>query len=221
MARRKRRTSIRTAAATAQKQVKQRLRELRDDPLRVLPECPHGEPRPIAKLRRRLEKVAAGKAGFLDKRDKGIVGAVARSLPLADLDAIPRLADAKVAGRRRFYLSRGNIPNNIFLGIQNHDEPRALLMAYRHVAKKEGLHFFARPGFWCTGEVPGPPQAWLDLLAERAEAPLRRVTGRCAHGATHRGRTAAPCPRRRWRRAPGGRPATTPGAGACRRGCGR
>lgn len=165
--RRKRRTSIRTAAGTAQQAMGERLAALRDDPLRVLPECVGEEPAPLAKIRKRLERVAAGKVGFLDKRDKGVVGAVVQSIPLADAEAYPRLADAKVAGRRRFFLQRGQVIRGCMLGVQNHDEPRALVMAYHHLAKQYELHFFAGPRLWCTGQTPRPPQPWLDALTEK------------------------------------------------------
>ncbi len=174
--RRKRRTSIRTAAGTVQDQFKQRIAALRDDPLRVLPDCPDGDPKPIAKMRGRVERMAAGKVSFLDRRDKSIVGAVANALPLADLEAIPRIADHKVAGKRRFYLQRGHVARNCSLGVQNHDDPIALLMAYRQVAKDHGLHFFTGPRLVCSGTTPKPPAEWLADLTEcklAAEAPDR------------------------------------------------
>ncbi len=164
--RRKKRTSIRTAAATAQRLYLERIRELRDDPLRVMPECPHGEPKPVMKVRTRLEKIKRGKPGFLDKRDRGIVGAVANILDVADQTAVPRLADHTVAGARRFYLQRGDVDRMCSIGVQNHDQPIALLMAWRPMAKKAGLHFFGEPGLWCTGDVPRPPAEWLDALAK-------------------------------------------------------
>jgi len=170
--RRKRRTSIRTAAGTAQKAFGDRLRALRDDPLRVLPDCPHGEPKPIARVRAGLERVRAGKAGFLLRRDKGVVGAVVHSIPLAERESFPRLIDHKVGGQRRFFLTRGHVARSCMLGVQNHDDPRTLLMAYRAMAKEHGLHFFAGDRVACTGDVPRPPRDFIDALAGRASITL-------------------------------------------------
>lgn len=181
-AKRKRRTSIRTAAGVAQEKFLGRLRALRDDPLIVLPECPQGEPRPVAKVRQRLERVKQGKIGFLDRRDKGIVGAVVQSVGLAKLESAPRLLDMKVAGKRRFFMVRGQVQRTCMLGVQNHDEPRALLMAYRTMAKKSGLHFFARPRLWCTGSTPAPPEEWVEELGRVAEARVTKVDGGWAFG---------------------------------------
>ncbi len=164
--RRKRRTSIRTTAGTVQEQYLSRMRALRDDPTRVLPTCTHDEPKPLQKIRVRVERMATAKPGLFDRRDKGVVGAVAQAIPLAELEAVPRIADHKVGGKRRFYLQRGHVARNCSLGVQNHDDPQVLLMAYRNLAKDHGLHFFAGPGLWCTGDTPRPPAEWLDDLLD-------------------------------------------------------
>lgn len=165
----KKRTSIRTAAGTAQDRFRARLEELAADPLRVLPEMPVGEPKPLRKIRVGLEKIAAGKVGFAAKRDKGIVGAVAQSIPLLEQPAFPRLADHKVGGRRRFYLMRGQVQRGCMLGVQNHDDAQTLLMAYRPMAKAHGLHFFCDSKLSCSGTQPVPPERWWDFLAAKAE----------------------------------------------------
>ena len=165
--RKKKRTSIRTAAGTAQERFLSRIRELDADPMRVLPATPFGAPKPVAKVRAGLEKVATGKAGFALKRDKGIVGAVWQSKQLAELEAVPRLVDHKVGGRRRFYLMRGHVPRACMLGVQNHYDPTVLLMAYRKMAKESGLHFFADTGLTCSGDRPVPPDAWWDFIADQ------------------------------------------------------
>lgn len=170
--RKKKRTSIRTAAGTAQKLYLERVRALRDDPLRVLPECTDGTPKPLAKVEKRLNKLRDGKAGFLDRRDRGVVGAVANILDVADQTAVPRLADHKVAGKRRFYLQRGDVERQCSIGVQNHDEPLALVLAWRPMAKKHGLHFFASDRVWCTGPKPTPPPEWIDALSRDDEVTL-------------------------------------------------
>lgn len=165
--RKKKRTSIRTAAGTAQDIFLARIRELAADPLRVLPAMPQGTPKPLAKVQAGLEKVAAGKSGFSIKRDKGIVGAVWQSVQLAELEAVTHLVDHKVGGRRRFYLIRGQVQRAAMLGVQNHDDAKVLLMAYRKMAKESNLHFFADTGLTCSGDRPVPPESWWDFVATK------------------------------------------------------
>lgn len=172
---RRRKSSLRTAPAALQDQFKARIAALVEDPLLALPDT-IGEPvRPLAKLQARLEKMKArGKPGFGDKRDKGVAGGVAYCFEIARQATVPRLLDHKVAGARRFYLQRGHVTRGVSLGVQNHDDPRALLMAYVDMAKEHGLHFFAGDRLWCTGTTPEPPASWLDALATRAEVALER-----------------------------------------------
>lgn len=179
--RRKKRTAIRTAAGTVQDQFVARMGLLRDDPLQALPVCTQGEPKPLQKIRTRIEKMGA-KPGFLDRRDKGIVGAVANAMPLADLTAVPRIADHKVGGKRRFYLQRGQVGRSCSMGVQNFDDPLALMMAYRDMAKDQGLHFFAGSKLWCTGPTPVPPAAWLADLCDVALSAEAQDRFGCGHG---------------------------------------
>lgn len=170
--RRRRRTSIRTAAGTTQKQYLQRLRALRDDPTKVVPEPVGEEPKPLRRIRRRLERMQHKPPTFLDRRDKGVVGAVAQAIPMAEAESVPRILDHKMAGGRKFYTVRGHATRACAIGVQNHDDPRALLLAYREMAKEEGLHFFAVPRLWCSGPQGRPPQEWVDALARKADITL-------------------------------------------------
>lgn len=169
MPRPRRKTSLRTVSGTAQDLFRARLLALRGDPTVVLPE-PVGEEAPVVRrLRRRLERMGARGPGLLDRLDRRLVGAVAKTWPLADRAEFPRLLDARVAGNRRFYLPAGHAERACALGVQNHDDPLALLMAWRTLAKRHRLHLFAsRDGFWCSGAAPRPPADWFSDLAEKA-----------------------------------------------------
>ncbi len=186
--RRRKRTSIRTAAGTVQDQFIARMKTLSADPTQVLPICTHEEHKALARIRKRVEAMAAkGKGGFLDRRDKGVVGAVANAMPLADLSAVPRIADRRIAGKRRFFLQRGHVAQVCSVGVQNFDDPIVLLSAYRLLAKSDNLHFFADESrLWCTGSKPRPPQAWLEGLCSctlKAESSDRWG---CGHRETNR-----------------------------------
>ncbi len=163
--RRKKRTSIRTAAGTVQDQFISRMAKLREDPTLVLPVIVGDEPKSLTRIRKKVEAMAKkGKGGLLDKRDKGVVGAVAHALPLAKLESIPRIADRRIGGKRRFFLQRGHVAQVCSVGVQNFDDPIALLTAYRLLAKSDKLHFFAGTKVWCTGTTPEPPEEWLQAL---------------------------------------------------------
>ncbi len=181
----RRKTSIRTVSGTTQDLFSARLRALRDDPLIILPDAVGDEHPAVARIRRRLERSRAGKAGFLGRLDRGLVGAVVKSMALAERTEFTHLLDAKVAGNRRFYLQVGHVERACSLGVQNHDDPLALLMAWRSTATKKHLHLFAsRDGFWCSGATPSPPAEWLQALGEKANAPLsEEAPGRwgCGH----------------------------------------
>lgn len=165
MPQRRRKSGLRTAAGSLQEQFLARVQQLVDDPLLVLPECPGGEPRAIARLRRGLEALKAGRTPLVARFDRHVLGAVANARKVAARDAVPRLMDAKIAGQRRFYLQVGHVAPACTLGVQNHDEPRVLLVAYGTMAKRHGLHFFAADSLWCSGRQPRPPQAWIEQLA--------------------------------------------------------
>jgi hypothetical protein len=163
--RRKKRTSIRTAAGTVQDQFITRMGKLHDDATQVLPIQIGSEPKSMAHIRKRVDAMAAkGKGGFFDKRDKGVIGAVAHALPLATLQTVPRIADRRIGGKRRFFLQRGHVAQVCSVGVQNFDDHFALLTAYRILAKTDNLHFFAGPKLWCTGSEPSPPEEWLHAL---------------------------------------------------------
>lgn len=161
----RRKSGLRTASASLQEQFLARIQDLVDDPLVVLPECPDGEPRAIARLRKGLEALGEGRTPLAARFDKHVLGAVAKARTIAAREAVPRLMDAKVAGQRRFYLQVGHVIPTCSLGVQNHDEPRVLLVAYASTVKRHKLHFFAGERLWCSGKVPNPPPAWIQGLA--------------------------------------------------------
>ncbi|HET6398314.1 MAG TPA: hypothetical protein VFH47_02030 [Candidatus Thermoplasmatota archaeon] len=184
MPQQRRKSSLRTAAGTTQEAFLARLRELREDPTVVLPQVDGDGPKPLRSLASKLERMKERGPGFLDRFDKGIVGAVAHTCRIADQESVPRLLDAKIAGQRRFYLHRGHVDRAAMIGVQNFDEPRVLLVAYTLMAQKHGLHFFATDsGLWCTGAAADPPAAWVDGFSREIGIRLERVGDRilCPH----------------------------------------
>lgn len=187
------RTSIRTASGTTQDQFLDRLRRLSDDPTlaAAVPYPPEAEPADLARLRSRLAAMKGGKAGFLARLDKGIQGIVAGSFELAQRAEATHLLDFKVDGVRRFYLPVGHRDKLATMGVQNHDEPMALLFAYVDQAQR-GAWFFAAGSLWCTGKRGTPPPAWFDAVAARLGttlAPAGATRGaaqdmRCPHAGT-------------------------------------
>lgn len=168
--RKKKRTQIRTASGVLQEKLFQRIETLLEDPTVILPEFLDEEPKAYQKIRAKLEKLRdTRKPSFFDKKDKGLVGAIANAYPILEQEAIPRVADFKVAGKRRFFLQRGMVNRGVTIGVQNYDDPLVLLIAYVESAKEEGLHFLAADKLYCTGKTVQFPQPWLDAIAEGIE----------------------------------------------------
>lgn len=185
MPQRRRKSGLRTAAGSLQEQFLDRMARLAEDPTLVLATSQGPEPRPLARLRRRLEALKAGRTPLAARFDAHVLGATYRAMQLADWEAVPRMMDAKIAGQRRFYVQRGQVVRTCTLGVQNFDEPRVLLLAYASMAQRHGLHFFALPdGVVCTGKSARPPAAWADGLARGANVTFTGDAAagwRCAH----------------------------------------
>jgi hypothetical protein len=178
----RRRSAVRTAAGSVQEAFLERVRAVRDDPLLAFPDVVGGEPRELARLREALESARDGKLGFFARRDKGLLGAVWACRELAGREGAPRLLDARIDGNRRFFLPVGHIDKTACLGVQNWDDPLALLQAYAPFAEG-GLFFFAGPDVWCTGKRPALVAEWVEALGARLEVALELdgASARCAH----------------------------------------
>lgn len=162
MPQRRRKSGLRTAASSLQEQFLDRMERLVEDPLLVFPRIEGPEPRPLAKLRRGLTTLKAGRIPLAARFDAHVLGATYRAMMLADWEAVPRMLDAKIAGQRRFYVQRGQVTRACSLGVQNFDQPRVLLLAYASTAQRHALHFFAlADGVLCTGKAATPPAAWF------------------------------------------------------------
>jgi hypothetical protein len=172
MARRK--SSIRTANESLQEQFLARVRRAVEDPTLLLPETVGPEPPALARLRRRLDRARGGRLPLLARLDRSLVGALWVAKQVAAQESAPRLLDARVDGNRRFYLQRGHVPRPVNVGVQNWDDPAALLLAYGPLATRHGLHLFAGRRLWSTGTRPAPPPEWFEDLAERVGVPLER-----------------------------------------------
>ncbi len=175
----RRKSALRTASGSVQEQFLERVRTVANDPAVVLPVAVGAEPAPLTKLRRRLE---SGKLGFAARFDKEILGAIRVAQEIARQNAAPILLDARVDGNRRFFLARGHVRRLVHLGIQNWDDPLALMLAYGPLASKHGLWMFAGRELWSTGASPAPPSEWWEDLAARTGLTLSGETDRsCPH----------------------------------------
>jgi hypothetical protein len=164
----RRKSGIRAVHGTVEEDFLARVRAVAAEPAIILPETLGDEAPAMAKLRRQLEKAGdGGSLPFSARFDKGLLGAVRAARELAAREGAPRLLDARVDGSRRFFLPHGHVQKLVCLGVQNHDDPLALLLAYAPMAMRHHLHFFAGPELWCTGKAPSLPPAWIEALADR------------------------------------------------------
>lgn len=175
----RRKSALRTASGSVQEQFLERVRAVAAEPALALPVAIGSEPAPIAKLRRRLE---SGALGFAARFDKEILGAIRVAQEIARQETAPVLLDARVDGNRRFFLARGHVRRLVHLGIQNWDDPLALMLAYGPLASKHGLWMFAGRELWSTGTAPTPPPEWWEDFAARTGLALAGDSDRsCPH----------------------------------------
>lgn len=179
----RRRSGLRTASGNLQEAFLERVRAVRDDPTLVLPQVVGEEPKEIARLRDGLEKARDGRLGFFARRDKGVLGAAWACRKLAAKDSAPRLLDLRIDGERRFFWPTGHVRKPACLGVQNWDEPVALLAAYDTLGE-EGLFFFAGDELYCTGRRAVLLPEWVEALARRLDLALELEgdsLARCPH----------------------------------------
>lgn len=176
------RSSIRTANESLQEQFLAKVRAVAEDPTLALPEPPEGgtETRAFTQLRRALTRAKGGRLPFTARFDKGILGAIRLARELAKQESAPRLLDARVDGNRRFFLQRGHGVRLVNLGVQNWEDPLALMLAYGPLATRDEAWLFAGSKLWSTGTTPKPPAQWFDDLAQRTGLALDD-DGSCPH----------------------------------------
>jgi hypothetical protein len=160
----RRKSSIRTASGATQEQFLERVRQVAEDPTLVLPESLGPEPGPLARMRAKLQRAKQRGLPFTARFDKGLLGALRGAKQIAQMESAPRLLDARVDGNRRFFLQRGHAHRLVGLGVQNWDDPLALLLAWGRFAPKHGINLWAGSKLWAG---PAPPPQWFDDLAER------------------------------------------------------
>lgn len=166
---RRRKSGLRTASDGLQDEFLERQRRLSAEPLRCFPEVVGDVPAPLRRLHRILARAAGGSLPATSRFDRGFLGALRAVFKLAERDEVPRLLDVRVDGQRKFFLLHGHVNRLVLAGLQNHDDPLALLLAYGPMASRHGLVFFAGSKLWCTGTRATPPTEWVEDLAARAE----------------------------------------------------
>ncbi len=74
---------------------------------------------------------------------------------------LPPLLPARLGGSEVSYAPLARAPAEFQIAVQQHDDPRRLMLGYLTLARK-GFYFYALPDrLLCTGREPAPPQEFL------------------------------------------------------------
>ncbi len=167
-------------------------RWLKEDPLKVIPEC-KGECLmcKFGKSKKLIEKIAARKDDqkYLAKastRGTDLSKAVAVSLQFANEKKLPVLATAKTSKGDINYV-KGGAKEKYLLGIQHFHDPTIRLFAY-HDESKRGFYLYS----WgdrivCTGKEDRPPKGYWDKRMSSMSYNLKKTDDAYSCGHTSSG----------------------------------
>lgn len=167
--------------------IRQWAHRLRENPTLVLPECRDetcGEGLfrscAFASLRKKLEGLKGQDQDTLARyaRKRGLVGAVAGTMMLAEEERIPYLAARQMGDKTYVYAQRGEGDPEKLIAVQNFEDPHIRMLAVVDLAAKKNLHLYSLDdGMLCTGRTATPPPEVLPFIFRRLKLPH----GTCPH----------------------------------------
>ncbi|MDD3492138.1 MAG: hypothetical protein PHZ19_01405 [Candidatus Thermoplasmatota archaeon] len=185
---------IRVATKVQGERIRQWALRLRENPAMVLPECRDdtchsGLFRSCAfsGLRKKLDGLRGldreALARYADRR--GLVGAVAGTMLLAEEERIPYLAARQMGGKTYVYAKRGEAEDEKLVAVQNFDDPHVRMLAVVDLAAKKNLHLYSvEDKMLCTGGTATPPPEFVSFVLHR----LKLTDGACPHVRENRDR---------------------------------
>ncbi|HVL48759.1 MAG TPA: hypothetical protein VM889_09395 [Candidatus Thermoplasmatota archaeon] len=196
MARKARRSSIRSAGRAEEAVILAHARALLDHPERAVPRCEGGCVlfSPIKAAEKAVRRIHAHRedAAKLQKaaRREGnrIARGYAATLLVASETKLAYLANLKLpTGTVVSYALRGKATPHVLAGLQHHTDRELRLLSVFPYVKRRGLHVYSlEDGLVCTGAKPRPPAAFvdekLDALGARRDA-ANPALARCPHAA--------------------------------------
>jgi hypothetical protein len=169
-------SGIRVATGRQENHIRDIARQLKNDPLMVLPEC-RGDCRrcQFKGVRKKLENLQDADKDTLkkyaSKKDffsKDLAAAVAATMLLADADDIPYLAAKDIGGSTYVYAKRGEADEEKLLAVQNYDDPHLRLLTVMDQAAKNDLYLYSmEDGMVCIEDDPSPPDHFVSFVLQR------------------------------------------------------
>jgi hypothetical protein len=176
---RRMRTFARTASKSMEKKLVENAKALKDNPFLVLPEYnDRHSSKYFDKIKKTIQKVStySDDPKKLEKfsNKKGIEGAIAGTLIIAQSEKAPYLAVAKFSTGDVTYAQRGKANTEKLIATQHFDNPVLRLLGVKDVAQKRGLHIYSwDDGFYSTGLEAAPPKDFVDFVLKKNELKVK------------------------------------------------
>lgn len=181
------RTFARTATKTQEKRLIENAKRLYDDPSLILPESTTDEcERYFAKIQKRLEKIHRFRddTAKLEKlsNKKGLEGALAGTLLLAQSEKAPYLASMKFPTGDVVYAQRGKANKEKLIAMQYLNDPILRLLGIQDIAMKKRYHVYSwNDGFVCTGLNAQPPKEFVTFALSKLGLSQKNNICSCKH----------------------------------------
>jgi len=172
----------RIATKVQEQSLMDKARQLREDPLVLLPECRSAcRVCPWEKIERQLKRVqgvaeSQGKLEALARRGLPLARAYAATLGLLHEGKTPYLATAQYPLGTISYATRGKTTKEALIGVQHYDDPRWRLVGAIELVRKRGLHLYSSDeGLVCTGLEARAPAEFVEEALLKVRAQLREA----------------------------------------------
>lgn len=182
---RRMRTFARTASKSMEKRLVENARKIKEDPTLILPDYQDRYSKKyFDKIKKNLDKISRFKDDTkkLEKlsNKKGLEGAFAGTLLVANSEKAPYLAVAKYPTGDIAYAQRGRAEREKLIAIQYFDDPVLRLLGIKDVALKKRLHVYSWDnGFVSTGLESKPPKEFVDFIIKKTGFSLKGNVASC------------------------------------------
>ena len=183
----KRKGFAKTAPKSLEKRIIDNALLIKNDFSIILPGPLDDASRKVVKsLEKKLKKVWMVKddAQRLEKlsRKKGVEGALAAILILANDKKAPYLAQVRIGGKNISYAVRGKAEREKLISLQHFDDPVLRLLFYRDIAFKKKLAFYSwNNKLVCSSASSDIPEEFLEFLSKHLGLQREKNVLRCSH----------------------------------------
>jgi len=185
--RRGKRSIVRNASKTMEKQMLIQAETIYNDPYIVLPK--YDDPVSIKrfkKTRKLIEKIDQVKDDLskLEKiaNKKNLSAAIAGTMLIHHANKAPFLAAAPLSSGNVLYAQRGNATKEHLIGVQHTNDPLLRLFAIKDLALKYKLHIYSWDhSFISTGETANPPEEFVLFVMEKNNLKIKNNIATCSH----------------------------------------